>query len=210
VFFTGLIAVIGAYLLGSVNFAVIFTKYFTKKDVRDFGSGNAGSTNALRVGGKKIGILTFVCDFFKGSIATYLGKVIFEYIAKNSESPLANPVYGMYFCALACLIGHIFPLFFGFRGGKGVATGVGIYLVICPISALVGLSAFLIVVLISRMVSLSSIIGDISVIITALILRYESASFWFQLLFCIILGGIVVFKHKENIIRIINKTENKF
>jgi len=209
-FFTGLIAVIGAYLIGSVNFAVIFTKLFTKKDVRNFGSGNAGSTNALRVGGKKIGILTFACDFFKGSVATYLGKLIFEYIGNNSQSPLANAVYGMYFCAFACLIGHIFPIFFGFRGGKGVATGVGIYLVICPLSAVVGLVCFIVTVITSRMVSLSSIIGTVSVVITALVLNYKSASFLVQLLFCMILGGIVIFKHKDNIVRIINKTENKF
>jgi len=209
-FFTGLIVIVGAYLLGSVNFAVIFTKLFNKKDVRDFGSGNAGSTNALRVGGKLTGILTFVCDFLKGAVSSYIGILIFKYINENSASVLSKPIYGAYLCGLACMLGHIFPIYFGFRGGKGVATGLGIFLACCPLSALVGALVFVAVVLATRTVSISSLIATISVVTTSLVFYDKTASFAIQLVLSVILGAIVFVKHKENIVRVINKTENKF
>ena len=105
------ITVFAAYLIGSVNFAIIFTKVFANKDVRTVGSGNAGTTNTFRAAGKKVGTLTFICDFAKGTVSAYLGKIVFEYIFVSTANPMYNPVYGAYICGLICMIGHIFPLF---------------------------------------------------------------------------------------------------
>ncbi len=208
-FFTALTAVIGAYLLGSVNFAVLFTKAFTKKDVRNFGSGNAGSTNALRVGGKLNGALTFICDFLKGTAASLFGKYIFEYIYAQTASAYAKPIYGAYFCAIACLLGHVFPLFFGFKGGKGVATGAGVFLAICPLSTLLGISVFAVVLFITKYVSVSSIAGTLTVVITALIMFDRNGAFLPQFVMAVIMALIVIVKHKGNIKKLMNGTENK-
>ena len=208
--FSALAVIVAAYFLGSVNFAVIFTMFFTKKDVRNFGSGNAGSTNALRVGGTPSGVLTFVFDFLKGTAAAYLGRFAFEYLYQSSDSRLYSPVYGAYICGVACLIGHIFPLFFKFKGGKGVAAGAGIFIVICPVATAVGLGIFIIVFLISKTVSLGSIIGATALVITALILYDTSAYFLPQFVFAVILLLIIIVKHKDNIVRLIEGNENKF
>ncbi len=208
-FFSALIVMIGAYLLGSVNFAVIYTKAFTKKDVRDFGSGNAGSTNALRVGGKSTGILTFICDLLKGFLSAFAGSLMFQYISKTEPSGFANPVYGALLCGAACMLGHIFPLFFNFKGGKGVATGVGIFFYVCPIAAACGLAIFIIVFLISKTVSLSSLIATVSVVVISLVLRDKSTEFLYILILSMIPALLIIVKHIDNIKRLKNGTENK-
>ncbi|MCQ2454542.1 MAG: glycerol-3-phosphate 1-O-acyltransferase PlsY [Clostridia bacterium] len=208
--FTAVIAVICAYLLGSINFAVVFIRAFINKDVRNIGSGNAGTTNAMRAGGKKVGILTFLCDFAKGVFSAFLGKIVFSYLFEITAINYVKPIYGAYICGFVCLIGHIWPLFFEFRGGKGVATGVGVFFVICPIASLIGLVAFTVCFLISRTVSLSSIIGTVSVVATALILYDKSAMFLPQLVMGCIMGIMVIVKHKDNIKKIIKGEENKF
>ncbi len=207
---TAIITIIAAYFIGSVNFAVLFTRAFTKKDVRDFGSGNAGSTNALRVGGKKNGILTFVCDFLKGSIAGFMGKIIFSYIMNTTGEAWAMPIYGAYICAIFCLLGHIFPLFFGFKGGKGVATGAGVFLSICPLATLIGLVVFTICFIITKTVSVSSLIATVMVVATAIIMYDKTALFVPQMIFALILLLMVVVRHKDNILRLIRGEENVF
>ena len=112
------ITVIVSYLLGSVNFAVIFTKAFNKVDVRDFGSGNAGSTNVFRVSGVAAGVCTFVFDGLKGFLAVYVTKLIFTKLYTLIPTELFNPVYAMFLAGLLCMLGHCFPVFFQFRGGK--------------------------------------------------------------------------------------------
>ncbi len=208
--FFAVATVIGTYLLGSINFAVIFTKAFTKKDVRDFGSGNAGSTNALRVGGKITGILTFVCDMLKGFSAALVGSLVFSYVAAKEIVFWANPVYGAFICGLACMIGHIFPIFFGFRGGKGVATGLGIFLFCCPKAIVIGLLVFIIGMLISKTVSLSSLLATTAVIVCTLIFNNGEIPFVPQLVICLVYEVIIFVRHTENIKRLINGTENKF
>lgn len=208
--FTALIAVIGAYLLGSVNFAVVFTKAFKKKDVRAFGSGNPGSTNALRVGGKRAGIFTFLCDTLKGVAACLLGKFIFMYIASVSPSVWANPVYGEYICGIACLLGHVFPIFFKFKGGKGVATGVGAFFVCCPIAAVIGIAVFGISFLLSKTVSISSLIASFSVVLFSVVFYNKEANIWIQLILGFIMLCIVFIRHKANIERLVNGEENTF
>lgn len=208
--FTALTAIIGAYLLGSVNFAVIFTRLFNQKDVRDYGSGNAGSTNALRVGGKVTGICTFLCDFLKGALAAFLGRLIFEYIFDSVKTSWSHPIYGAYICGIFCLIGHVFPLFFNFKGGKGVAAGAGVFLSIFPIATVVGLAVFGIVFVFSKTVSVSSLAGTLAVVVTSLIFYDRSCSIWPQLIFAVILFAIIYIKHKDNIVRVVNGTESKF
>ena len=131
--------VILAYLLGSISFAIVFSKAFMKKDVRELGSGNAGTTNIMRTGGVKLGALTFLCDVLKGFITCFVGKLVFKFAFQNGDE---WAVYGAFLCGLACMLGHVFPIFFQFKGGKGIATSVGIFAVCCWPAILIGLSVF--------------------------------------------------------------------
>lgn len=201
--------VVFAYLVGSINFAVIFSNAFLKKDVRKMGSGNAGATNVLRNAGVLPGVLTFVCDALKGFVAAFAGKLVFDYIFSTSEAVWALPIYGAYLCGLACMLGHVFPVFFQFKGGKGVATSVGIFSVCCPIAIISGLIVFAVVTLLSRMVSLASLIATVVVVAFSILFYEKDASIIPQAILCISMGIIVVSKHSENIKRLLNGTESK-
>lgn len=197
--------VIIAYLLGSISFAVIFTKVFVKTDIREEGSGNAGATNVMRVGGFWPGALTFLCDALKGFVACALGKYIFLEALWSDEWS----IYGAFFCGVACMLGHVFPIFFQFKGGKGIATSVGIFAV-CNLPAIVcGLVVFAVSVLITRIVSLSSMLATVAVVSLTMIFYNHDALFWPQAVFAVLMGIIVVLKHLENIKRLISKTEKK-
>lgn len=202
-------AVIAAYLLGSINFAVIFSNLFLKKDVRKMGSGNAGATNVMRTAGVLPGVLTFLGDTLKGYAGAYIGKIVFENVYKATESPFLLPIYGAYICGIACMLGHVLPVFFQFKGGKGVATGVGAFFVCSPISAITGLTVFAVFTIITKIVSLSSIIATSVVVILSMILRDTSAMFLPQAILSILLGSIIIYKHKGNIARLIAGTETK-
>lgn len=206
---TALIVIIGAYFIGSVNFAVIFTRAFTKCDVRDFGSGNAGTTNVMRVSGAVAGTLTFVCDALKGFLASGMGYLMFSYLQKSNPASWNDPLYGAYICGLACILGHVFPLFFSFKGGKGVATCVGVYAVCCPIAIICGLALFALMVFITRIVSLSSLTATVVVITLSLILYNSDSLFLPQAIMSIIIGLIVFLKHKDNIKRLLSGNEKK-
>ena len=206
---TAIITVIAAYLIGSISFAIIFSNAFMKKDVRSMGSGNAGTTNVMRNGGFLPGALTFVCDALKGFVASFMGKLIFEYIMENTDAIWAQPIYGAYICDTACMLGHVFPIFFQFKGGKGVATSVGIFSVCCPIAIISGLAVFALVTITSKYVSLASIIATVTVVVLSIILYNKSASIIPQIVFIVIMGAIVILKHKENIKRLLAGTESK-
>ena len=197
--------VIAAYLLGSIGFAVIFTKIFVKTDIRESGSGNAGTTNVMRVGGFLPGALTFICDALKGFVACYLGKLVFAYAFDSIEWG----IYGAFLCGVACMLGHVFPIFFQFRGGKGIATSVGIFAVCCPIAIICGLVVFALGVLITKIVSISSMAATVTVVTLAIIFYNREALFWPQAVLALVMGIIVVLKHIENIKRLINGSENK-
>ncbi len=207
--FYALLAVIFAYLVGSINFAVIFSKAFLKKDVRDIGSGNAGTTNVMRNGGFLPGALTFLCDALKGFVATYIGYKTFEYLYMGTEAVWTRPIYGAYLCGLVCMLGHVFPVFFQFKGGKGVATSVGIFAVCSPIAIALGLAVFAVVTLLSKYVSLASIIATVTVVVCSMIFRVSDANIIPQLILSVAMGVIVILKHKDNIKRLLNGTENK-
>ena len=203
------LVVIFSYLIGSVNFAVIFSKVFMKKDVRNIGSGNAGTTNIMRNGGFVPGALTFLCDALKGFVASFAGKVVFDYILGNTDAAWALPIYGAYICGLACMLGHVFPVFFRFKGGKGVATSVGIFAVCSPVAIVLGLTVFAIVTLTSKYVSVASVTAAITVVICSLIFRISDAAIMPQIIMSVAMGLIVILKHIENIKRIIAGTESK-
>lgn len=206
---TALVTVIAAYLIGSISFAVIFAKSFLKKDVRELGSGNAGATNVMRNAGMLPGLLTFVCDALKGFAASYMGYAIFDYIHTETGSEWSYAIYGAYLCGAACMLGHIVPIFFGFKGGKGVATSVGIFAVCCPIAIIIGLIVFIALVIITRYVSLGSVVAATIVVILSIIFHNDMASVLPQMLLAVVMGAMVIGKHRENIKRLLNGTESK-
>ena len=202
-----IITVIAAYLIGSINFAVIFSNAFMKQDVRNMGSGNAGTTNVMRNGGFLPGALTFICDALKGFVASYIGYLVFDYLMNFTTWSMA--IYGAYICGTACMLGHVFPVFYQFKGGKGVATSVGIFAVCCPIAIVIGLIVFAIVTLISKYVSLASIIATVTVVTLSIIFYDVYASIYIQVFFILVMGAIVILKHSTNIKRLLNGTESK-
>lgn len=206
---TALVTIIAAYLIGSINFAVIFSKAFLKKDVRNLGSGNAGTTNVMRNGGFLPGALTFIFDALKGFVASYMGKLIFDYIFKETGDSWSKGIYGAFICGLFCMIGHVFPIFFQFKGGKGVATSVGIFAVCSPIAIILGLIVFAVTLLIFKMVSLSSLIATFTVVFSVCFFYSDDAAFFPQIILAILMGVIVVTKHKTNIKRLLSGTESK-
>ncbi len=200
-------AIVFSYAVGSISFAVIFSKAFANKDVRNFGSGSAGMTNVIRAVGVLPGALTFVCDALKGFVACYAAKNLFFPLAFSENSAFC--VYGAYICGAVCMLGHMYPLFFGFKGGKGVATSVGIFAVCCPFAIIAGLLVFIVCVLISKIVSLSSLIATVTVFVGVLLSHNDSVLLWPQLLLTLFMCALVFLKHKDNIIRLSRGEEKK-
>ena len=201
-----------SYLLGSISFAVIFSKAFTKKDVRDSGSGNAGMTNVLRTIGKLPAVLTLICDLAKAVIAIQISKYIFSTLPFHETA-----MVGAYIGGICVVLGHIFPIFFGFRGGKGVLTCAGVFLVLDWQLCLLSILIFIIIAFATGYVSLGSILAmaaaPISTFIVGFTLRADMLMprtvIW-QTIFLAILAGTSIFMHRENIKRLINGTENCF
>lgn len=190
-----------AYLLGSIPTSVWIGKAFYNIDVREFGSGNAGATNTFRVLGKKAGIPVLIIDILKGTAAVALAYLSgFE----NQSAEFINLQLGL---GIAALMGHIFPVFAGFRGGKGVATILGIVVCIVPLSCALSLVVFLIVLFSSRIVSLSSMIAGASFpIILNLILGNTDP---ILTVFSIIVAALLIITHRKNILRLVKKQESK-
>ncbi len=206
----GLLVLVGAYLIGSISFAVIFSKLFTKKDVRDFGSGNAGMTNVMRVSGVLPGVLTFVFDLLKGFAAACFGGYFFSLIYAETGNIIFSDIYGRLLGTMFCMLGHVFPIFFGFKGGKGVATGVGAYFAVAPISSVLGLAAFGVTFGITGIISIGSLIGTATVVITAFAFFADKAVPLIpQAIIGLISASLIFFRHKENIIRLIHGEEKK-
>ncbi len=199
--------VVLAYLLGSINFAVIFSKTFMKKDVREVGSGNAGTTNVMRSAGFVPGALTFLCDALKGFAACYVGKTVFQTLGETRGDDLG--ILGAYICGLLCMIGHVFPVFFKFKGGKGVATSVGIFAVCAPVAIALGLAVFTVITITTKYVSLASLSATVVVVVTSVIFRLTDGYLIWQILLAVAMGIIVFLKHMDNIKRLLNGTENK-
>lgn len=194
-----------AYLIGSVNFAIIVTRIFAKKDIRDYGSGNAGMTNVLRTVGKLPALLVTIGDFCKGMLAVFLGHLLLAWIGGGI------PFYADYLIALLVMLGHCFPVFYGFKGGKGILVSAGVIVVLNWKVFLVILAVFAIVVIVSRIVSLASISAAVAFPIATLVFALigKAPHPFLDTLSALLIGGIVVFMHRSNIKRLLNGTENK-
>ena len=179
-----------SYLIGSIPFGLLFTKIFLKKDVREIGSGNIGATNVLRTGNKLLASLTLIFDILKGYISIYITLTYFNDL--------------IYLSALACFIGHIFSIWLKFRGGKGIATYLGIISAFSLKFTLIFGVIWLAVLLLFRYSSLSSIVSTLFIFFYSLILVNYTLSLYLFSVFV-----IVVFTHRENIIRLKAKKETK-
>ena len=200
-----LLAAVAAYLIGSINFAIIITRLFAKKDIRDYGSGNAGMTNVLRTLGKGPAVLVTLGDFCKGVAAVLVGRLILHLLGGGI------PFYGDYFLGLFAMLGHCFPIFYGFRGGKGILVSAGVILVLNWRVLLIILAVFLIVVAFTRAVSLGSISAAAAYPVSTLIvdLLRKAPHPFLNALSALVIGGLVIFMHRSNIRRLLNGTENK-
>ena len=189
------IVILISYLIGSFSPAFFIGKIFMKIDIREFGSGNAGATNAIRVMGKKLGIATFILDVFKGILAVLISRAILGYD-------------GGYIGGIFAVIGHNWPILIGFKGGKGVATSLGVILILHWPTAIICVLLGFTISLISRFVSLGSIVFLVSTpIVNAIITPEFSKQFFITTL---MLALLAIYRHKANFQRIASGTENKF
>lgn len=189
-----------AYLIGSVNFSILISRIVTGKDIRKSGSGNAGATNMLRTMGKKYAIITLAADILKGVAALLAACAVNAAGAYDSV---------LYIAGVCVVLGHNFPVFFGFRGGKGVATSLGVVLMLDWKIGLIVLIVALTVMALTKYVSLGSITAAVLFMIlqTAVMVcgTFDAARF----ICVLILGGLLIVRHRSNIVRLANGTENK-
>jgi glycerol-3-phosphate acyltransferase PlsY len=200
-FLTGVLA----YLLGSIPFGLILMRIFRNEDIRTKGSGNIGATNVIRSGGKGLGAATFLLDAAKGALAVIAAYMVASrlHLGQPDAQDLAATA------ALCAIVGHIYNVWLGFKGGKGVATGFGVFLAISPVSALMSLLIFIVIFALSRFVSLASILASIAFATLALIRGYGRLT-PFLLAVCVIIPLIVILKHHANIRRLLAGTEYRF
>jgi glycerol-3-phosphate acyltransferase PlsY len=199
-----------AYLLGSIPTGYLLMRFFCHQDIRAVGSGNIGATNVLRTGGKGLGAATFLLDVLKGCAAVWLGTAIWiEMVYLHLPVP-APPLRNFQaLAALFCVLGHMFPVWLKFRGGKGVATGFGVFLVAAPWAALAAIGVFCVVLALSRYVSLASILGAASFPVFAwFFVQGERPRFFLAVQAIVAL--LIIVKHHPNIRRLLAGTESRF
>lgn len=200
---TYIIIAVVSYFLGSISFSVIFSRKFAGFDVREKGSKNAGTTNVLRTVGKKVAALTLVCDILKGIIAILIAYFVGKYVEDVNGAILVQ-IAG--FCAV---LGHTFPIFFEFRGGKGVATSLGVIMLINYQIGLICLVFALIIMGVTRMVSVGSILTAVLFFVLTLFIHSNYLVSGNYIIFGILMAAIVIFNHRTNIKRILAGNENK-
>ncbi|KAA0955435.1 glycerol-3-phosphate 1-O-acyltransferase PlsY [Sporosarcina sp. ANT_H38] len=186
-----ILTLILSYLIGSISFALVIGKTFYKKDIRDYGSGNLGATNAYRVLGIKAGVIVAIADILKGTFACLLPLIL---------GSVVNPIV----CGLLVILGHIFSVFASFKGGKAVATATGVFLFLTPLAVFVGFVVFVLTLLFTKYVSLSSMLASIALFIYSLI--FEDKVF---IALSLLISVSIIILHRQNIKRIVNGTENK-
>ncbi|MBR6806741.1 MAG: glycerol-3-phosphate 1-O-acyltransferase PlsY [Clostridia bacterium] len=187
------IAIVAAYLLGSINLSIIISSKFYNDDIRLHGSGNAGMTNVMRTYGKKMAIITFAGDFFKAVIASLVGRVLLGYP-------------GAYIAGLFCFLGHIFPCFYKFKGGKGVVTAAAMILMTNPLVCGILFALFVMLVLATKFISLGSVVC----LLAYPIILHRISGPGLPVLVAILMGVFCAYAHRGNIKRIMNGTERKF
>jgi glycerol-3-phosphate acyltransferase PlsY len=196
---------LGAYLIGSIPFGFLLVRLFLKEDIRAKGSGNIGATNVIRSGAKKLGALTFVLDACKGIFAV----LVVSRIALAPGLALIPLQNAAALAALCVILGHIYTLWLRFKGGKGVATALGVFLALAPYAAFAGLAVFVLIFAISKYVSLASILAAMAFPVFAMLLPHRPYS---PLLIAVVflVPFIVISRHRQNIARLINGTEYRF
>jgi acyl phosphate:glycerol-3-phosphate acyltransferase len=193
-----------SYVLGSIPTGYLLVRLFRNEDIRSVGSGNIGATNVMRSGGKGLGAATFLLDMLKGCAAVWLGGVLAG--ALLPDLPLRD---AQALAAISAVIGHMFPIWLRFRGGKGVATGFGVFLVAAPLAALAAITVFAIILLLTRYVSLASILGAASFPVFAWILvRGDKPAFFIAAQ--VIVALLIIVKHHQNIRRLLSGNEHRF
>jgi glycerol-3-phosphate acyltransferase PlsY len=185
---TGLLGILIAYMLGAIPFGYLLTRISTGKDVRGEGSGNIGATNVLRAAGRGAAVTTMLLDIAKGYAAVWIA----GYLTDGSSGWMAD-------AALAVMLGHAFPIFLGFKGGKAVATFTGAFLYLTPVAALAGIIVFVITVVVTRYVSAGSVLAAATFPIGVWLIEHTSLN---VLLVAVIASAIVVYRHKDNLRRI--------
>ena len=199
-----LVVAVAAYLLGSIPTGYLLVLFFRKQDIRTVGSGNIGATNVIRSGARGLGAATFILDVLKGCCAVGLGALLAPHLMP--ASPVRN-VEAL--AALCAVIGHMFPVWLGFKGGKGVATGFGVFLVAAPLAALGAIAVFAVILAISKYVSLGSILGAASFPVFAYFLvNGERPAFFIAVQAIVAL--LIIAKHHQNIRRLLSGTESRF
>lgn len=185
---------IAAYFLGAIPFSYLITRWKTGGDIRSMGSGNVGATNVLRTSGKLTGFAALILDVGKGVAAVYLGRAL------GGGNEIWGAIAGFF-----AIIGHSFPVFLKFRGGKSVATGGGAFLVLCPLGIISAIAVFIVMLLILRIVSLGSITASASFPLFAWLYGAEKG--------IVIVGAIsalwIILRHSENVVRLLRRTERK-
>ena len=207
--FIGILSIVtAAYLLGSVPTGYLLVRFFLHRDIRSSGSGNIGATNVLRSGGKGLGAATFLLDVLKGGAAVYLGGVLGAILLPGTPLRSAQAL-----AALFAVLGHIFPVWLRFKGGKGVATGFGVFLVAAPLAALAAITVFAVVLFFSRYVSLASILGAACFPVFAWLLAqtiYGGERPVFFIAVQAFVALLIIVKHHQNIGRLLAGTESRF
>ena len=197
------IVAIIAYLIGSVNFSVILSKKMAGFDLREKGSVNAGTTNVLRTVGKKAAIITLICDILKGVVAILIALLVGKIVQGSNGSLLVQ-------CAgVAVILGHTFPIFFKFKGGKGVATSLGVLIMSNWQIGLICLVFALILIALTQMVSVGSIAAAILYPVLTLFIPQNYIIPGNYLIYSVVLAVIIVFNHRENVKRLLKGTENR-
>jgi glycerol-3-phosphate acyltransferase PlsY len=196
-----LLILTSAYLLGSIPFGYLLVRFFRKEDVRATGSGNIGATNVARAGGTTLGLLTLLLDALKG----YLAVLVAMHFAPNTNH---GPSTLAIAAAVAAVIGHVFPVWLRFKGGKGIATALGVFIGLVPLVALASVGVFALIVATTRLVSLGSILAAVSIPFLALLLvPHRSNALLLGLSFISLLS---IAKHHANIVRLLKGTESRF
>jgi glycerol-3-phosphate acyltransferase PlsY len=199
-----LLIVVVAYLLGSIPTGYLLMRFIRKQDIRTIGSGNIGATNVLRSGAKGLGAATFLFDFMKGALAVLVGARLatawFPPIPLHNAEALA---------ALCAVLGHMFPVWLGLRGGKGVATAFGVFVVLVPYAALASLGVFVVAFALSRIVSLASILATVCFPLFAWLAAPWARSYLILAIIGIV-AGLILVKHQQNIVRLMAGTEYRF
>lgn len=199
-----LLVVVLAYLLGSIPTGYLLVRIFRKQDIRTLGSGNIGATNVIRSGARGLGAATFLLDVLKGCCAVWLGAVLAPHLMPNAALRNVEAL-----AAVCAVVGHMFPVWLQFKGGKGVATGFGVFLVAAPLAALAAITVFTLIFAITRFVSLGSILGAASFPVFAWFLVRGERPIFFVVAQAIV-ALLIIVKHHENVRRLLTGTENRF